>query len=108
MLLADLGADVVRVDRPTDVPPNGERGPSPDLHARGKRSISLDLKQRADLDVARALIDAADVLLDPYRPGVAERLGLGPDECLEAQPAPDLRADDRVGSARSVLSGRRP
>jgi alpha-methylacyl-CoA racemase len=56
------------------------------LHARGKRSVALDLKQDADLDVARALVDAADVVLDPYRPGVAERLGLGPDECLERNP----------------------
>jgi alpha-methylacyl-CoA racemase len=86
MLLADLGADVVRVDRPSDVPSDPGPGPSPNLHARGKRSIALDLKRGADLDVARDLIDAADVLLDPYRPGVAERLGVGPDDCLERNP----------------------
>jgi alpha-methylacyl-CoA racemase len=53
---------------------------------RGKRSIALDLKDPADLETARALIDSADALIDPFRPGVAERLGLGPDECLERNP----------------------
>jgi alpha-methylacyl-CoA racemase len=53
---------------------------------RGKRSVALDLKEPGDLETARALIDAADVLLDPYRPGVAERLGLAPDTCLERNP----------------------
>jgi alpha-methylacyl-CoA racemase len=86
MLLADLGADVVRIDRLADAATDPGPEASPDLHARGKRSISLDLKREAHLDVARELIGAADVFLDPYRPGVAERLGLGPDECLERNP----------------------
>jgi alpha-methylacyl-CoA racemase len=87
MLLADLGADVVRVDR------RGSRGGllgtlgGPPLMDRGKRSIALDLKDPADLDVVRALARRSDVLLEGFRPGVMERLGLGPDELLAANPA---------------------
>ncbi|NLT06465.1 MAG: CoA transferase [Solirubrobacterales bacterium] len=85
MLLADMGADVVRVDRPADVPTDPE-GVSGELLARGRRSIALDLKQPDGLAVARELAAGADVLLDPYRPGVAERLGLGPDDLLALNP----------------------
>ncbi len=87
MLLADLGADVVRVDR------RGSRGGlmgalgGPSLLDRGKRSIALDLKDAQDLAVVRALAARADVLLEGFRPGVMERLGLGPDELLAANPA---------------------
>jgi alpha-methylacyl-CoA racemase len=78
MLLADLGADVVRVDRPVADPvPDGYRL---DIVNRGKRSIALDLKAAADLETARRLITRADVLIEGFRPGVMERLGLGPDE----------------------------
>ena len=84
MLLADLGADVVRIDRPGDAVLPGD--PRAAVLARGKRSVALDLKDAAELDVARRLIDTADVLVDPYRPGVAERLGIGPDACLERNP----------------------
>jgi alpha-methylacyl-CoA racemase len=83
MLLADLGADVIRIDR---------RGGGGGLGAtslldRGKRSIALDLKDPADLDVVRALVRRADVLLEGFRPGVMERLGLGPDVLLGENPA---------------------
>jgi alpha-methylacyl-CoA racemase len=87
MLLADLGADVVRIDR------RGSRGGligalgATSLLDRGKRSIALDLKDPADLDVVRALVARSDVLLEGFRPGVMERLGLGPDELLAAHPA---------------------
>jgi alpha-methylacyl-CoA racemase len=86
MLLADLGADVVRIDRaPSDggAPAGDPRGA---VMERGKRSVALDLKDPGDLETARTLIDGADVLIDPYRPGVAERLGLAPDACLERNP----------------------
>jgi alpha-methylacyl-CoA racemase len=86
MLLADLGADVVRIDRPPEDGGSAPRDPAGAVMERGKRSVALDLKEPGDLETARALIDAADVLLDPYRPGVAERLGLAPDTCLERNP----------------------
>jgi alpha-methylacyl-CoA racemase len=87
MLLADLGADVVRIDR------RGTRGGlvgalgATSLLDRGKRSIALDLKDDDDLRVVRALVQRADVLLEGFRPGVMERLGLGPDEALALNPA---------------------
>eukprot|EP00457_Paulinella_chromatophora_P010714 gb/GEZN01010826.1/.p1 GENE.gb/GEZN01010826.1/~~gb/GEZN01010826.1/.p1 ORF type:complete len:388 (-),score=44.27 gb/GEZN01010826.1/:44-1174(-) len=68
MVLADFGADVVRIDRP--------RGNAPDNLSRGKRSIVLDLKNPQGLCVLRRLVLRADVLLDPFRPGVLEKLGL--------------------------------
>src|SRR3954447_18375927 len=87
MLLADLGADVVRIDR---VAARGgligALGATTVLD-RGKRSIALDLKDPADVDVVRALIRRSDVLLEGFRPGVMERLGLGPEESLTANPA---------------------
>jgi alpha-methylacyl-CoA racemase len=86
MLLGDLGADVVRIDRPPEGDGAAPRDPAGAVMERGKRSVALDLKDPAELESARALIDGADVLIDPYRPGVAERLGVGPDECLERNP----------------------
>lgn len=86
MLLADLGADVVLVDR---VVPNGE---NVDLGAaaitnRGKRSIAVDLKDPAGIATVLDLVGASDILIEGMRPGVMERLGLGPDECLGRNPA---------------------
>ncbi|MGF1666810.1 MAG: CaiB/BaiF CoA transferase family protein [Acidimicrobiia bacterium] len=83
MLLADLGADVIRVDRP-----GGEGlALAPDqVLQRGKRSIVLDLKTADGLDVAGRLCDRADAVIEGFRPGVAERLGLGPEECLARNP----------------------
>lgn len=77
MILADWGADVVRIDRPgaADVP-------AADVLTRGKRSIVLDVRSPQGIEVAKNLISRADVLLDPYRPGVLEKLGLGPDVFL--------------------------
>jgi alpha-methylacyl-CoA racemase len=71
MILADFGADVVRVDR--------IGSGSMDYLARGKRSIAVNLKDPAGVDTVLRLMDGADVLLEPYRPGVMERLGLGPN-----------------------------
>lgn len=85
MLLGDLGADVVRIERLAGglrVLPEGQL----DWQLRSRRSIMLDLKEATDLATARRLIDAADVLIDPFRPGVTERLGLGPDECRARNP----------------------
>ncbi|MSQ29195.1 MAG: CoA transferase [Dehalococcoidia bacterium] len=76
MLLADQGADVIRVD-----PPGGPRMDTPANATwnRGKRSIVLDLKDRTDLETARRLIRSADVVIENFRPGVMDRLGLGPE-----------------------------
>jgi crotonobetainyl-CoA:carnitine CoA-transferase CaiB-like acyl-CoA transferase len=83
MLLADQGADVIKVD-----PPGGPRWPTPanSTWNRGKRSIILDLKQPGDLATARRLIESADVVIENFRPGVMERLGLGPIPQTEANP----------------------
>jgi alpha-methylacyl-CoA racemase len=86
MLLADLGADVVRIDR---LEPSGlglTMDPRHDVNARSRRSVALDLKQPAGRDAALRLIAGADVLIEGWRPGVAERLGLGPAECHARHP----------------------
>ncbi|HEY1698143.1 MAG TPA: CaiB/BaiF CoA-transferase family protein [Trebonia sp.] len=84
MVLADLGADVVRVERP--VPGLDVLDGRPDHLLRGRRSFAADLKQPGDLAVVRRLIEVADVLVEGYRPGVTERLGLGPDTFRESNP----------------------
>lgn len=86
MLLADLGADVIRIDRPGEASLPVPLAPEHDLLRRGRPSVLLDLKHPDGLATARALVDRADVLVEGYRPGVAERLGLGPGECLERNP----------------------
>ena len=84
MMLAELGADVLRIDRPGG---NVSLGPPEfDLLNRGRRSAALDLKQPAAVDVVRRLVAQADVLIEGFRPGVAERLGLGPEECHAINP----------------------
>lgn len=80
MILADLGADVIRVERR-----GAETEPS-DQTVRGRRIISVNLKDPAELSGVLDLIADADVLIEGYRPGVTERLGLGPDHCLERNP----------------------
>ncbi|KUH83127.1 carnitine dehydratase [Mycobacterium sp. GA-1999] len=80
MLLSDMGADVVRVDRPADT-----AKPDAVLH-RGRRMLEADLKDPADRDAVLHLIAEADVLIEGFRPGVAERLGLGPTDCCAVNP----------------------
>jgi alpha-methylacyl-CoA racemase len=84
MLLADLGAEVIRVDRASDV--SRIRSASTDFTNRGKRSIGVDLKSEKGKEVVLRLVEQADVLLEGFRPGVTERLGLGPEQCLERNP----------------------
>jgi alpha-methylacyl-CoA racemase len=83
MILADLGAEVVRVDRPAPGEPRAEPF---DVLGRGKKSVVLDLKRPEAVAAVLDLVAAADALIEGYRPGVAERLGLGPAECLARNP----------------------
>jgi len=86
MLLADLGADVVRIDRLQASGLGVAMAPRHDVNARGRRSLALDLKSAAGRDAALRLLDRADVLLEGLRPGVTEKLGLGPADCQARNP----------------------
>ena len=85
MLLADLGAEVLRVDRPGGQPLSAG-APRADLLNRGRRSVAVDLRRPAGVQVVLDLAARADVLVEGYRPGVAERLGVGPDACRARNP----------------------
>lgn len=82
MLLADLGADVLRISRPDE----DAAAAAADLLNRGKHSVTIDLKSEAGRDAVLAHAAAADVLLEGFRPGVGERLGIGAERCLELNP----------------------
>jgi alpha-methylacyl-CoA racemase len=84
MILADLGADVLRVDRAERCGPQAPRPNDP--LSRGRRSIGLNLKDPAAIDVLLRLAETADVLVEGFRPGVAERLGFGPQVCAARNP----------------------
>jgi alpha-methylacyl-CoA racemase len=86
MLLADLGADVVRVDRLEASGLGLPMAPEHDVNARSRRSVALDLKQPAGVEATLRLVDGADVMIEGWRPGVAERLGLGPEVCRARPP----------------------
>ncbi len=86
MMLADMGADVIRIERAQSA-----RGPLPDhphgdLMLRGRRNVAIDLKNPDGVETLLALVERADALLEGFRPGVMERLGLGPDDCLARNP----------------------
>jgi alpha-methylacyl-CoA racemase len=83
MLLADAGADVLRLDRPTGAPSDE---PSWDLLARSRPSVGIDLKHPEAIALVLDLVESADVLIEGMRPGVTERLGLGPATCLDRNP----------------------
>ena len=82
MVLADLGADVVRVDRADEVTGGHTSSSRSDLMCRGKRSIGVDLKHEEGVSVVLRLVEEADALIEGFRPGVTERLGIGPAQCL--------------------------
>lgn len=87
MLLADLGADIIRVDRVTGgglVGPNAD--PRAEVMNRGRRSIAVDLKSPEGSEVVLSLVEQADVLIEGFRPGVTERLGIGPEDCAVRNP----------------------
>ncbi len=86
MLLSDMGAEVLRVDR---IRPSGlglAIPPRFDLLNRGRRSVAIDLKKKEGLKIALRLVEQADVLIEGFRPGVAERLGIGPEDCFARNP----------------------
>jgi len=82
MILADMGAEVIRIERPGAADPKVAEP----ISGRNKKSVVLDLKQDAGKAALMTLIEQADALIDPYRPGVCEKLGFGPDECLARNP----------------------
>jgi alpha-methylacyl-CoA racemase len=81
-LLSDMGADILRIDRPAPADIGGPRPPRADVARRGRMSVSVDLKNPEGVETILKLVEQADAILDPFRPGVTERLGLGPDACL--------------------------
>tara|TARA_S200000501_G_C20868526_1_gene763177 strand:+ start:2158 stop:3321 length:1164 start_codon:yes stop_codon:yes gene_type:complete len=86
MLLSDLGAEVIRVDRASTVADELPDLPSLDLLNRGRRSIGIDLKDPNGVETVLKLIESSDALIEGFRPGVAERLGIGPEDCLTRNP----------------------
>ena len=86
MLLADLGATVLRIDRRQPVKLGIERPLRYNLLLRNRKTIALDLKDPAAIELVLTLVEGADALIEGFRPGVTERLGLGPQACLERNP----------------------
>lgn len=86
MMLADMGADVIRVDRSQNVQGGDPANPPVDVLNRGRRSIGVDLKNPDGVEAVLSLIETADALIEGFRPGVMERLGLGPDVALARNP----------------------
>src|SRR5271155_975788 len=86
MLLADMGADVLRIDRAGGASLPIALDPSKDVLNRGRRSVLIDLKNPQGLEAVLLLCEQADILIEGYRPGVMERLGLGPEACLRRNP----------------------
>ena len=82
MMLADMGAEIWRIERPQPPDPSAAQ----DFLARGRKSMTLDLKAPGATDLALDLIEAADGLIEGFRPGVMERLGLGPERALDRNP----------------------
>jgi len=86
MMLADMGADVIRIDRAGSVQGGDPERPPADFLARGRRSVGVDLKSPDGVEVVLSLVEKADALIEGFRPGVTERLGIGPDDCLARNP----------------------
>jgi alpha-methylacyl-CoA racemase len=87
MLLADMGATVVKVDRVEQAMAWDRDQVATDLMNRGKRSVAVNLRDPDSVAVVLTLVEQCDVFIDPFRPGVVERLGIGPEPCLAANPA---------------------
>lgn len=83
LMLADMGAEIIRIDRKGVTP---ESDPAKNIINRGRRSVALDLKNPASAELILQLVEEADAIIEGFRPGVMERLGLGPDICLQRNP----------------------
>ena len=81
MMLADMGAEVIRIDRAGSDPTSSEK-----VSGRGKKSVVINLKDPAGVAALLRMVENADVLIDPFRPGVCEKLGIGPGECMARNP----------------------
>ncbi len=86
MMLSDMGADVIRIDRADRVRGGDPDDPPKDVLARGRRSVAVNLKSAEGVETVLQMLEKSDVILEGFRPGVMERLGLGPDICLERNP----------------------
>jgi len=86
MMLADMGAEVIRIDRPGNASAVAPEDSRFDVTARNRRSVAVDLKKPQGAETVLALIEKADAVIEGFRPGVMERLGLGPDICLARNP----------------------
>ncbi len=86
MLLSDLGAEVIRVERVAAVRGGAPDKPAGDISLRGRRNVAIDLKHPDGVATLLELVESADALIEGFRPGVMERLGIGPDVCLERNP----------------------
>ena len=86
MMLADMGADVIRVERSSAVRGGDPDVPPADVMLRGRRSIGVDMKSPEGIETVMKLVESADGLIEGFRPGVTERLGVGPDDCLARNP----------------------
>ena len=84
MMLSDMGAEVIRIERSQAVRPNA--GPNFDIMQRNRRNVAIDLKHPDGVETLLKLVDSADALIEGFRPGVMERLGIGPNACLERNP----------------------
>ena len=86
MILADMGAEVIRIERAGAYDPRISK----DVSFRGKKSLVVNLKDPQGVEVLLRMIENADCLIDPYRPGVCEKLGIGPDVCLKRNPKSEM------------------
>ncbi|HEX7168373.1 MAG TPA: CaiB/BaiF CoA-transferase family protein [Acidimicrobiales bacterium] len=86
MLLSDMGAEVLRIDRAQAVHGGDPERPPLDVLNRGRRSVGVDLKNADGVETVLKLVERADALIEGFRPGVAERLGIGPDDCIARNP----------------------
>ncbi len=82
MLLADMGAEVIRVERASGASALHQK----DISSRGKKSVTINLKSREGVETLLRMVENADVIIDPFRPGVCEKLGIGPEACMERNP----------------------